>query len=319
MTAKTTTKTTDTATKTKRPSRAKATVVETTTEPTTAATANPFASLFDGVVAPIVRNATAPAEGKGHRGRQRDYAKNPLNIGEEFEWGIQGRAMSFKETPAELRSALGGNAEAAIATAFEVGSFSPFTQTLDSTVVEAAMTVGRAAIDGVSHEKRVQYKPTNLAAFDEAYNRNDDVSDPYNPVYGRQSVARWALSSLGATDVVVHDDMSATVTVDPLAMFFSRSGAKNISAPMADLFARMHTPEGQRDLLLVSDACNDKQKSQLAIVMGSYIRAAAAKAVGETAEKLATLARTAPMVIANTIGDASICGGTVAALEVAVA
>lgn len=318
MTAKTTTKTTDTATKTKRPSRAKATVVE-TTEPTTAATANPFASLFDGVVAPIVRNATAPATGSGHKGRQRDYAKNPLNIGEEFEWGIQGRAMSFKDTPAELRSALGGNAEAAIATAFEVGSFSPFTQTLDSTVVEAAMTVGRAAIDGVSHEKRVQYKSTNLAAFDEAYNRNDDVSDPYNPVYGRQSVARWALSSLGATDVVVHHDMSATVTVDPLAMFFARSGAKNISKPMSAVFQNMNTPQGSANLALVMDAASDEQKRTLAICMGTYLRAAATAASGELADKLAHAATVAPTIVVNAIYDDVERSKAVAALEVAVA
>lgn len=314
----TATKTTDTATKTKRPSRAKATVVE--TEPTTAATANPFASLFDGVTAPIVRNATAPASGSGHKGRQRNYLDNPLGIDELIKWGNKrGRAISFKDVSDELRSALGGKVEAAIATAFERGSFDSFTQELDAETVTAAIVAVRDAIEAVTHPDRVGFVPANLAVYDEAVGRYDDVSDPYNPVYGRQSVARWALSSLGATDVVIFAAGTATVTVDPLAMFFSRSGAKNISAPMADLFARMHTPEGQRDLLLVSDACNDKQKSQLAIVMGSYIRAAAAKAVGETAEKLATLARTAPMVIANTIGDASICGGTVAALEVAVA
>ena len=95
MTAKTTTKTTDTATKTKRPSRAKATVVETTTEPTTAATANPFAGLFDGMDA-IVRNATAPATGSGHKGRQRNYSDNPLTIDELIKWGtMRGRAISF--------------------------------------------------------------------------------------------------------------------------------------------------------------------------------------------------------------------------------
>ena len=317
MTAKTTTKTTDTASKParKRPAPA-AKVVE--TEPTTVAASNPFAGLFDGMDA-IVRNATAPATGSGHKGRQRNYSDNPLTIDELIKWGtMRGRAISFKNVSDELRTAVGGNVEAAIATAFERGSFESFTQELSAETVTAAIAAVRDAIEAVTNSDRAQYVPANLAVFDEACGRYDDVSDPYNPVYGRESVARWALASLGATDVVVGYE-TATVTVDPLAMFFSRSGAKNISAPMADLFARMHTPEGQRDLLLVSDACNDKQKSQLAIVMGSYIRAAAAKAVGETAEKLATLARTAPMVIANTIGDASICGGTVAALEVAVA
>lgn len=318
MTAKTTTKTTDTASKParKRPAPA-AKVVE--TEPTTVAASNPFAGLFDGMDA-IVRNATAPATGSGHKGRQRNYSDNPLTIGELIKWGNnRGRAISFNGVADDLRTAIGGNVEAAIATAFETGSFDSFSQPLHSTTVESAIAAVRDAIEAVTNSDRAQYVPANLAAFDEAYNRNDDVSDPYNPVYGRQSVARWALSSLGATDVVVHDDMSATVTVDPLAMFFSRSGEKNISKPMSDLFARMHTAEGQRDLLLVNDACSDAQKSQLAIVMGSYIRSAAAKAVGETAEKLAKLANDAPVVIVNTIFDDKVRATATAALEVAVA
>ncbi len=318
MTAKTTTKTTDTATKTKRPSRAKATVVETTTEPTTAATANPFAGLFDGMDA-IVRNATAPATGSGHKGRQRNYSDNPLTIDELIKWGtMRGRAISFKNVSDELRTAVGGNVEAAIATAFERGSFESFTQELSAETVTAAIAAVRDAIESVTNSDRAQYVPANLAVYDEAVGRYDDVSDPYNPVYGRESVARWALASLGAADVVVGYE-TATVTVDPLAMLFSRSGEKNISKPMSDLFARMHTAEGQRDLLLVNDACSDAQKSQLAIVMGSYIRSAAAKAVGETAEKLAKLANDAPVVIVNTIFDDKVRATATAALEVAVA
>ena len=319
MTAKTTTKTTDTASKPARKRATKAEVVETTEATTPApAAANPFAGLFDGMDA-IVRNATAPATGSGHKGRQRNYSDNPLTIDELIKWGtMRGRAISFKNVSDELRTAVGGNVEAAIATAFERGSFESFTQELSAETVTAAIAAVRDAIESVTNSDRAQYVPANLAVYDEAVGRYDDVSDPYNPVYGRESVARWALASLGAADVVVGYE-TATVTVDPLAMFFSRSGEKNISKPMSDLFARMHTAEGQRDLLLVNDACSDAQKSQLAIVMGSYIRSAAAKSVGETAERLAKLANDAPVVIVNTIHSDKVRASATAALEVAVA
>jgi len=318
VTAKTTTKTTDTASKParKRPAPA-AKVVE--TEPTTVAASNPFAGLFDGMDA-IVRNATAPATGSGHKGRQRNYSDNPLTIDELIKWGtMRGRAISFKNVSDELRTAVGGNVEAAIATAFETGSFDSFSQPLHSTTVESAIAAVRDAIEAVTNSDRAQYVTANLAAFDEAYNRNDDVSDPYNPVYGRQSVARWALSSLGATDVVVHDDMSATVTVDPLAMFFSRSGAKNISAPMSAVFQNMNTAQGSANLALVMDAASEEQKRTLAICMGTYLRAAATAASGELADKLAHAATVAPTIVVNAIYDDVERSKAVAALEVAVA
>ena len=318
MTAKTTTKkTTDTASKParKRPAPA-AKVVE--TEPTTAATANPFAGLFDGVKDPIVRNATAPATGSGHRGRQRNYTDNPLKISELIKWGNnRGRAISFDGVSDDLRTAIGGNVEAAIATAFERGSFDSFTQELDAETVTAAIAAVRDAIEAVTNSDRAQYVPANLAVFDEACGRYDDVSDPYNPVYGRESVARWALASLGATDVVVGYE-TATVTVDPLAMFFSRSGAKNISAPMAAVFKNMNTPQGSANLALVMDAANDEQKCALAVCMHTYLRGAEKVATGELAEKLAHAATVAPTIIVNAIHSDKVRASATAALKVAV-
>jgi len=315
MTAKKTT--TDTASKPARKRATKAEVVETTEATTPApAAANPFADLFVGMDA-IVRNATAPATGSGHKGRQRDYAKNPLTIGELIKWGNnRGRAISFNGVSDDLRTAIGGNVEAAIATAFETGSFDSFSQPLHSTTVESAIAAARDAIDRVTNSDRVGFVTGNLAVYDEAYNRNDDVSDPYNPVYGRQSVARWALSSLGATDVVVHDDMSATVTVDPLAMFFSRSGAKNISAPMSAVFKNMNTPQGSANLALVMDAANDEQKCALAVCLYTYLSGAEKVATGETAEKLAHAATVAPTIIVNTIHSDKVRASAIAALGV---
>lgn len=318
MTAKTTTKTTDTASKPARKRATKAEVVE-TTEATTAATASAFASLFDGVVAPIVRNATAPVAGSAHKGRQRNYSDNPLTIDELIKWGtMRGRAISFKNVSDELRTAVGGNVEAAIATAFERGSFESFTQELSAETVTAAIAAVRDAIESVTNSDRAQYVPANLAVYDEAVGRYDDVSDPYNPVYGRESVARWALASLGAADVVVGYE-TATVTVDPLAMLFSRSGEKNISKPMSAVFQNMNTAQGSANLALVMDAASDEQKRTLAICMGTYLRAAATAASGELADKLAHAATVAPTIVVNTIFDDKVRATATAALEVAVA
>lgn len=183
--------------------------------------------LFDSLVGfSTERPSSVTGTGDGVRGRKRDYAKNPLSIGELL--------VTTRQQAVRLPQ-LGMGAADVVARCMAD----------DVTTVSLKVNTAQA----VKNLQAAEIGATNLEIIGEALGRDDDT-DVQPPVYGKMSVIRYAVrrSYLLANDAHVSESgKTAELTyraVDCVLRSTAEKGGK-MGAGMQALIAAIGAPEGQ--------------------------------------------------------------------------
>lgn len=306
-----------------------ATSKTTKSKATTTATDSPIDDLFgdigtvEGVT--LSRKAGAVSTGTGNRpGRVRDYVAKPPTAGDLVSWGqgAQGAKLSpfevlKSEAYAHLVEMLSLDNQATVRRALESDTFGPFVVTVGNdtvTDVIGAMTDAYRAVTGRFEHRSVSILENLAPLFD----RDDDISDPRDVVYGRQALARHAFSVLGIEANISGDwqDLTATFTVDPWEALFKGTGPNNMAKALVELYSGLFTPEGRANLAKVVSSADDKRLSQLAITSARFLTDASRVAPENIKEAASALAERVPTGIANKIGDDELKLSTVKGMAV---